>query len=167
MAQIIKNSNLFCTCCGGGHELSYPMKIEEFSSKSKAFEELHKDCKQTYIEPVADQSQSVIKKANWWLQNGFVGLSSKTMWNCLMNNKDFPINIPYDPDDFSRCYKLLEAVPEWKDRLDQLRLLSPTWNALVDNWPKLTEYYENMRIVKKDNGMYDFMDQIIKSSRNL
>ena len=88
------------------------------------------------------------------------------MWNCLIGNSNFPVNIPYDPDDFSRCYKLLEAVPEWKSKLHKLKPLSNQWRKLVDNWDKLTEMYElntkeNWKNSKKI-GMYEFMQTLIK-----
>ena len=162
MATTIKNRQLFCLNCGGSYQLHFPILIPELTAKTEAFDLLHKDCPQTYVEPVVDQSKAVRDKAMWWMANGFVGMSSRTMWNCLMGNKDFPVNHPYDPDDFSRCWKLLEAVPEWKGQLDKLRTLSPVWDRLVENWPKLTEFYEDMRIHKKDNGMYDFMQTLIR-----
>lgn len=109
--------------------------------------------------------QETLKKALHWIGNGQVGMSSKTMWNCLIGNKDFPINHPYDPDDFSRCYKLLEAVPEWKNELHKLKPLSIAWNNLVENWDKLTEMYEqNVRENWKNSkkiGMYEFMGWLI------
>jgi hypothetical protein len=101
------------------------------------------------------------KKAMLWLLNGNVGLSSKTMFNCLIGNRFFEINHPYDPADFGRCYQLLESVPEWKTELDKLKPLSKEWENLVNNWDKLTEFYENMRDTKKVNGMYQFMQNLI------
>jgi hypothetical protein len=70
----------------------------------------------------------------------------------------YPIHHPYDPDDFSRCYKLLEAVPEWKSQINKLKRLSPEWNNLVENWSELTDMFE-----KKDVRMYEFMGKITKN----
>jgi hypothetical protein len=162
MASIIKNNNLFCTCCGSEFKLAFPIPVNDFTAKMELFQQLHKDCPQTYVEPVADQSKSVQDKAMFWLNNGHVGLSSKTMWNCLMGNKRFPIDIPWDPDDFGRCYKLLETVPEWKIRLHEVAKLSPVWSRLVTNWDKLNEYYEDQVKNKKPNGMYEFMEKLIR-----
>lgn len=161
----IRNQNLFCLNCGGEYKLQYPLPIsgmDSFSSKIDQFNKLHKNCKPTWVEPKADQSKDVKEKAMWWIANGETGMSSKTMWNCLIGNKDFPINHPYDPDDFSRCYKLLQAVPEWKIELHKLKPLSTPWSNLVDNWDRLTEFYEDMRKVKKANGMYEFMQTLIR-----
>jgi hypothetical protein len=161
MAQIIRNENLFCTCCGGKFKLIYPISMTEMNKKVKHFTALHKDCKQTWTEPQADQSQSITAKAMFWLNNGEHGMSSKTMWNCFMNIQKFTVYHPYDPDDFSRCYKLLETVPEWKIEIKRLKSLSKEWSNLVDNWTKLTELYEDMVINHKDNGMYDLMQKCI------
>ena len=106
------------------------------------------------------------QKAMWWIANGERGLSSETMWNCLMDNTDFPISWPYDPDDFSRCYKLLQAVPEWRLKLYKLKPLSKEWNNLIENWDKLTGMFEENRRTHWENsekiGMYEFMQTLIQ-----
>jgi len=163
---ILRNNELFCTCCGGSYKLAYPMPASEMVKKSEAFTALHSDCKQTWVEPVADQSKPVNLKAIWWLENGERGMSSETMYNFFMGKKNFSINHPYDPDDFKRCYKLLEAVPEWKCEIKRLGVLSKAWKNLAENWDKLTAMYE--RNVKdkwnnyKEVGMYEFMQTLIR-----
>ena len=54
---------LFCTCCGGEFALNYPIAIDDYSKKLKQFDELHKDCKQTWVEPEVDQSKNVKEKS--------------------------------------------------------------------------------------------------------
>ena len=166
MSTTIRNEKLFCTNCGAEHSLKMPIGISEMNKKVKAFDFLHKDCEQTYEEPQSDQSKDVEAKAMWWIANGHIGLSSKTMWLCFMNHENIRINHPHDPDDFSRCYKLLEAVPEWKERILDLSKLSIPWKNLAENWDKLTEMYEQN---KKENwvnsekiGMYEFMKALTR-----
>lgn len=166
MATTIRNQKLFCLNCGGEFALNFPVPVDEMSEKMKAFDVLHKDCKQTWTEPKADQSKDIYQKAMWWISNGHVGMSSETMWNCLIGNEKFEVRHPWDPDDFSRCYKLLEAVPEWKLELHKLKPLSKQWSNLVDNWAKLTEMYELNTKQKWKNcdkiGMYEFMETLTK-----
>lgn len=74
---------------------------------------------------------------------GAVGASSETMFNYFMGN-DVPWpDHPYDSGDFARCYGLLEAVPEWKERIDELSSLSPEWKSLVSEWQLLVVMHEN------------------------
>ena len=123
----IRNGKLFCLNCGGEHNLSLPAPVREVARLIKAFNTLHKNCKKTWEEPQADQNRSVIDRAHWWIAHGEVGASSRTMWDCFMGHTNFPINHPYDPDDFKRCYKLLQAIPEWKNDLERLKPLSKAW----------------------------------------
>jgi hypothetical protein len=142
MATTIRNDSLFCLCCGGSYNLNYPISVDTMLEKTKAFTTLHEDCKQTWVEPTVNPNGTLQERALWWIANGHAGTSSKTMWNCFMGNKHVDISHPYDPDDFSRCYKLLQAVPEWKSRMYLLKKLSPQWSNLVDNWEELTRMYE-------------------------
>lgn len=161
-----RNNSLFCLNCGGKFPLPFPIPVDLMTGKIEAFNALHKDCKPVWREPDADHGTDVKARAMWWIANGHVGQSSKAMWNCLMGNKDFAINHPYDPDDFSRCYKLLQAVPEWRGELHKLKSLSTAWNNLADNWDKLTEMYEENERTEWKNykkvGMYEFMQTLIR-----
>jgi hypothetical protein len=168
MSTTIRNQKLFCDCCGQEYALKFPIGIKEMNRKMKAFTTLHDDCPKTWQEPVVDQSKSIEEKANFWIQNGEKGLSSQTIWNCFMGILRLPVNHPHDPDDFKRCYKLLETVPEWKCKsyMNKLKDLSPQWKNLVDNWDKLTEMYEQNVSENWKNyqeiGMYKFMQNLIK-----
>lgn len=85
--------------------------------------------------------EEIFDKAMTWLNANNVGKSSMTIWNCMLGVKIFPIHIPYDIDDFSRCYKLLEFIPEWKNKINNLSNLNLIWAKLAKNWDILTEMY--------------------------
>jgi len=107
----------------------------------------------------------VEKKALNWLSKGDVGLSSMTIFHHLIGTEKFNIDIPHDPSDFGRCYRLLKEVPEWNNRLHELKSLSKKWSNLIDNWSKLTEMYEKNLETNFNNhkeiGMYEFMRKLI------
>jgi hypothetical protein len=50
-------------------------------------------------------------------------------------------SIPYDQEDFGRCHRLLEKMPEFKVRIEELSQISAQWAALIENWEKLTAIY--------------------------
>ena len=55
----IRNEKLFCLNCGGQHPLIMPISIKEMTNKIYTFNMLHKDCKPTFQESVADQNKSI------------------------------------------------------------------------------------------------------------
>jgi len=162
----IRNGKLFCLHCGGSHDISLPMALDKMVSTMEAFNALHANCVKTWEEPEPDHSLLQHERAQWWMKYGETGLSSKTMWYHFMNCADFAIDYPHDPSDFGRCYKLLEAVPEWKSRIKELASLSPVWKKLVENWDKLSRMYEDLINTKAEKGseMFDLMQSLIKKN---
>lgn len=160
-----RNNDLFCFNCGGKYIINYPQPISMVTAMMDQFVKDHENCLPTWKEPEVNQKQSVKQKAFDWLQNGETGLSSKTMWFCFMGEEIKRPSHPYDPGDFKRCYKLLQAVPEWKLQLHNLKPLSKEWSNLVDNWDQLTDMYEQNKKEDWKNhkiiGMYEFMQTLI------
>lgn len=166
-----RNEALFCFNCGGSYKIQYPQPINMAAALMSQFEKDHKNCEPTWKEPVLDTTGKTEQEcAIWWYKNGEHGISSKTMYNHLTSGMQLPQQIndrgghPRDPDDFKRCYKLLQAVPHWKQRLNELKTISPVWEKLVDNWDQLTKMFEQN--VKEDwknfmkIGMHDFMEKL-------
>lgn len=163
----IRNNHLFCFNCGGSYQMNYPQPINMAAALMKQFHKDHKGCPKIWEPPVVDQSLSEKDKAIWWSMgmNGERGMSSEAMHWVLYFNADgdkIPIvkrHHPADPDDFRRCYLLLETVPEWKAKLHLMKPVSPVWSNLVDNWDKLTEMIKELMAGKK-NDMYEFMKSL-------
>lgn len=117
----IRNEKLFCFNCGQSKAIMYPLPITDLIQIQKEFTDLHKDCEQTWEEPMPDMSLPLESRAGWWLVNGETGLSSKAMVGTFL---DFltPISTnhyPHDPDDFKRCYKLLKVIPDYSKMLER------------------------------------------------
>lgn len=79
-----------------------------------------------------------------WIAYGQRGLSSEAIVITLTGESWWAgqpsrrrLDHPYDPGDFRRCVKLLEAVPVARLELWRMRAVSPEWAALVDNWEQL------------------------------
>ena len=54
----------------------------------------------------------------------------------------FKASHPHDPSDLGRCLRLLELIPEWKERMGEMSVLSPAWAALVAHWDELARLME-------------------------
>lgn len=75
-----------------------------------------------------------------WLNTGEVGISSKCMAMWLAFGKRVSAtfgNHPHDPDDMDRCLKLLDRVPDLRERLPKMAEVSYTWAALVERWAEI------------------------------
>ncbi len=168
---VIRNEKLFCSNCGKYQVIPYPIQIPMFTAMTEAFNKIHANCKPTWKQLEVDQSLTVDKKMQWWIENGERGISSETMFHYIAFSYGRPEYLlrrgkveshPHDPDDFRRCYELLKTIPEWKSRLDTMKEVSPAWKNLVDHWDELIVMLEEQMVAKKDNGMYDLMEKLIR-----
>lgn len=78
-----------------------------------------------------------------WLATGETGISSMALAFKIAGVEDsrkFNTH-PHDPDDFKRCLKLIKHIPEIRSRLDEMRSLSPEWNALVEHWKEVEDCF--------------------------
>lgn len=163
----IRNEELFCFNCGASQKLPMPIPVNLASEWMMGFAKVHKDCEKTWTEPVAQTNEKTEREnMNWWQKFGEQGISSKTMFKYL-GGVDITGRYechPSDPDDFKRCYKLLQAVPQFKAKLYLMKGVSAVWSNLVDNWDKLTEMYEqNVKEEWKNYkkiGMYEYMKSL-------
>lgn len=83
------------------------------------------------------------QRANLWIFRGNVGNSSKCIWAHMTGtiNSGGDHSYPRDLGDLNRCMLLLEAVPEWKARIQGMGAHGPIWDALASNWDKITETF--------------------------
>lgn len=106
-----------------------------------------------------------------WLANGERGISSNTIATRLSGIDCMPKNWrkdhPHDPADFLRCEKLLDAVPEFRDRLSEMQAESPVWKALYLRWDDIKETIEcdlEATDGKRVTNAYVLMKDIIKGA---
>lgn len=112
-------------------------------------------------------------KPEQWIINGQVGTSSKTIWAVMMDavltsrKNSWDYSVPHDPDDFSRCWKLLVLFPEWRKRLAEVSKVFPAWVGFVREWDKLAAMYEALLADDKyySREMHDFMIKLEDEGR--
>jgi hypothetical protein len=169
---VMKNGHPFCMNCGQSYTINLPAPIPVVTGAIDGFIKAHKDCEKTWTEPVVDLSKPFSERVLWWCEHGNRGVSSETILANYIKVKGriVPVKVkrrpesdwdhPKDPSDFNRCHMLLEALPEIRENLEQMREVSPVWAKLVDNWDKLTEMLEEQLATGKRNGMYEFMKEL-------
>ena len=90
------------------------------------------------------------KKILKWMFTGNTGLSSEAIAAKMAGIDSGNTNHPYDPSDLRRCVEFLEAVPEAKDRLEEMCTVSPDWYRLVGCWGTLTAKLSEEMLNRKD-----------------
>lgn len=67
---------------------------------------------------------------------------------------------PTDPSDFYKCLKLLEAVPEYKNRMYEMAEVSEQWKSLITHWGELEELLQEEIITGRAPKLYNRMKEI-------
>ncbi len=90
----------------------------------------------------------LFRQVRTWLANGGSGISAKSLaLTLLFRNRSFNHGIPSDSDDFERCLRLVQEVPELRKRLPEMIVLTEgqthwygsdiNWEFFILNWEKL------------------------------
>lgn len=77
-----------------------------------------------------------------WLAGGQRGVSSNTMAQHLTGLPalgGWHGDHPHDPDDMTRCRRLLEEVPRLQAEFSRMASCSGPWAQLVQHWQELCE----------------------------
>lgn len=74
---------------------------------------------------------TVEQRLTRWALSGDTGTSSETLACAVLgipdNNRRFGFDVPYDHDDFGRCYRLVQLVPEILTMWDKVVAACPAW----------------------------------------
>jgi hypothetical protein len=112
------------------------------------------------------------QRANYWMIKGNTGASSQRIWAHMTGTitAGKTTDYPYDPDDLNRCLLLLEAVPEWKARIPEMKAHGAVWAALAERWDEITECFLNDVGLNWSTGeharkTYDLMREVRESAK--
>ncbi len=117
----------------------------------------------------AAASASIAERARDWISNGEVGISSKTIWCALTGAPGPPQDAcyPFDPDDFRRCRRLLEIIPEWRTQLHVVTERFPWFKPFEDRWEEFDKLYEAEAKSGRAPKLYDAMKVACKEAERI
>lgn len=146
-----------CTRCGEGLNLSLPQRVEVWVAATQAFAKCHAGCQPGHYHPVP-----IFTPAEWLIGRD-TGISSITIWAAITGNRpqnlrDF--DVPHDPADFGRCYRLLNLFTAWRKDLPKVAELCPKWKPFVEAWDELTVLYEEELPSGKCPKLYKRMQEL-------
>jgi hypothetical protein len=76
-----------------------------------------------------------------WMQSDDTGLSSRYLAISLTGRCAPKLDWPHDADDFGRCVRMLDAVPELRERLGMLEHAPDPWPRLWARWAEAEALY--------------------------
>lgn len=96
-------------------------------------------------------------RAAKWAAAGKTGVSSLAMLAVMTGERPkTSFCYPHDGSDLGRCIGLLDAVPEYRERLAEMKAIGPEWAALIDHWPELEARWR-----RDDDQLYERMKEIL------
>ena len=81
----------------------------------------------------------VNERATRWLASNDTGASSLAIARHMLGleHDEWGASYPIDGADFGRCFRLLELIPEWRERMPEMASYSRQWAALCAVWSDL------------------------------
>ena len=104
--------------------------------------------------------KSTDRRALEWAFGDDTGLSSKAIAMHMLGVKPsdrWGYGYPSDGGDLGRCVRLLDAIPEWRERIPEMAAHSPAWAALVAHWDELVSMYRS-----NDKRLYERMKAVLR-----
>lgn len=144
-----------CTRCGRGLSLGGPQALPVVVAAINAFVKMHAHCKEgDFKEPETNTPEA-------WLRGRDTGISSQTIYAVMMNQHlRNHYDVPHDPEDFGRCYRLLKLFPAWRERLGEVVARFPAWGPIVREWDRIQELYEAELSSGTAPKCYELMQQL-------
>lgn len=108
------------------------------------------------------QTRTVEERVSWWLMRGASGVSSKTICSAMTGAPEprFNADCPHDPDDYSRCRRLLDLIPEWRANLSRVSERYPWMKPFVDAWGDMDALWDEESLSGKCPKLYALMQRL-------
>ena len=101
-----------------------------------------------------------------WLMGNDTGISSRTIASAITGMQlSENYDIPYDPSDFGRCYRLLKKIPEWQElMMHKVVIAFPYWKPFIDHWKEMEQLYEKELPSGVAPILYKLMQQLVEEA---
>lgn len=84
----------------------------------------------------------IYQRAAVWALSGDTGASSSAIARHMLGVRGISCHSPRDSADLGRCLRLLDAVPEWRERMPEMAKYSPEWASIVGAWDELASLHK-------------------------
>ncbi len=166
-------NQLQCNHCGISQEMPSPILLGVMVAASKAFGKAHARCKAPSSKRCEiclklghtfhDHVRLHVHRAEDWPECGDTCASSMAIFAHMMG---WPIVAlaPLDPQDFGRCYRMLQApwAATWRARIGEMARY-PAWEDFAVQWGELESLYAE----ESPSGMCPKLYEAMKRCRGV
>jgi hypothetical protein len=155
-----------CLHCGEEQALAYPVSMSVWSGAANGFAKDHRACKPSE----AGAARFRYTNPDEWRDSWDTGVSSLTIFSTFRNGLGMPDrpDVPQDPADFGRCYRLLKvAPPEWRANLGRVAVRFPEWRPFVASWSEVERLYEEELPTGDAPRCYALMRELVEAGRQV
>lgn len=183
-AVFLPGGVLACLHCGETYKVNMPIPIGLLAALNKTWGKDHRTHKLTargklchYCLTFGHPSAECPKldyHGDWeaWVRGPDTGMSSLVLCATIVGRAEFArcfpttsnelgTHHPHDPEDFGRCYRLLKAIPGFRELVGRAARLGGAWECLVSHWDELEALYEEELPTGAAPKLYERMQQII------
>lgn len=154
---VMGNNSMRCLNCGGEQPIAMPVSVRIMTAMCDAFSEEHAGCKPSAV----GRARFEFTTPEEWLRSWDTGASSLAIFH-FMRDGERRREIPRDPSDFGRCYRLLKAFPEWRERMPEMARRIPEWHALAARWNELERLFEEESANGDCPKLYKRLGEIVR-----
>lgn len=128
----------YCTRCGEGLSINLPQRLEVITAAMTAFAKAHSTC------PEGEYHEKPATSLDEWVNGRDTGVSSATIYSAItgLPSPYQRFDVPHDPGDFGRCYRLIKLFPSWRKDLKKTVAICSEWQPFVTAWDELSALYE-------------------------
>lgn len=137
---VLGNNSLRCLNCGDEHhlDLASGISLRMMAGLAEGYSKDHRSCKPSSV----GRARFEYTTPEQWAKSWDTGQSSMTIYNFMARGIVSRPEIPHDPSDFGRCYRLLKVAPEWRARMAEMGAVIATWTPYADAWDELERLFE-------------------------
>lgn len=141
---VMGNNSFRCLNCGDEHLVDMNagsgFTMNMFAGLARGYADDHKNCEPSD----AGAKRFEYTTPEQWAKSWDTGMSSMTIYNFMTRGRIgvLRVEIPHDPSDFGRCYRLLKVAPRWRAMMPEMGRALPEWAKLCDAWSELEALYE-------------------------
>lgn len=159
---VFGHNSLRCLNCGEEMPFQTPIGINSLVGLTDGFAKDH----EFHTEQTEKaRRRFVFATADEWRQCWDTGISSATIWSAILKRPTFfsRFGVPHDPDDFSRCYRLVDKLG-WRDRLPEVAAAHPEWAPFVEAWDILVGLYKEEESQGTAPKLYAYLKGLAQSA---